>query len=89
MIGVYIRPTGMTEEQYRSIDSQLRASGVEPKGMKMHSCFGEGDGIAIFDVWESEEDFNAFGAHLGSIVAAAGLPPVSPMIVPMIAFEVA
>jgi hypothetical protein len=88
MIGVYIRPAGMTEEQYKNIDDQLRASGAEPKGMKMHSCFGEGDGIAIFDVWETEEDFNAFAAHLGPIVAAAGLEPVAPMIVPMIAFEV-
>jgi hypothetical protein len=89
MIGVYIRPTNMTEEQYRSIDDQLRAAGVEPKGMKMHTCFGEGEGIAIFDVWDSEEDFNAFAAHLGPLVAAAGLDPVAPMIVPMIAFEVA
>jgi hypothetical protein len=89
MIGVYIRPAGMTEEQYRSIDSRLRDSGVEPKGMKMHSCFGEGEGLAIFDVWESEEDFNAFAAHLGPLVAAAGLEPVAPMIVPMIDFELA
>jgi hypothetical protein len=89
MIGVYMRPTGMTEEQYRSIDDQLRASGAEPKGMKMHSCFGEGEGLAIFDVWESEEDFNAFAAQLAPIVAAAGLEPVAPMLVPMIAFEVA
>ena len=88
MIGVYIRPTGMTEKQYRSIDDQLRSSGVEPKGMKMHSCFGEGEGIAIFDVWDSEDDFNTFAAHLGPLVAAAGLEPVAPMIVPMIAFEV-
>jgi hypothetical protein len=88
MIGVYIRPAGMTEEQYKAIDDQLRASGAEPKGMKMHSCFGEGDGIAIFDVWETEEDFNAFAAHLGPIVAAAGLEAFAPMIVPMVAFEV-
>jgi hypothetical protein len=88
MIGVYIRPTGMTEEQYKSIDQQLRASGAEPKGMKMHSCFGEGEGIAIFDVWEREEDFKAFAARLAPIVAAAGLEPAAPMIVPMIAFEV-
>jgi heme-degrading monooxygenase HmoA len=88
MIGVYIRPTGMTEEQYKSVDSQLRASGVEPKGMKMHSCFSEGEGLAIFDVWESEEDFNAFAAHLGPLVAAAGMEPLAPMIVAMVDFQV-
>jgi heme-degrading monooxygenase HmoA len=88
MIGVYIRPTGMTEENYKSIDDQLRASGAEPKGVKMHSCFGEGEGVAIFDIWESEEDFNAFAAHLAPIVAAAGLEPLTPMFVPIVAFQV-
>lgn len=88
MIGVYIHPSGMNEDNYRTVDDQLRASGVEMKGLKMHTCFGEGDGVAIFDVWESEEDFKAFAAHLGPIVAAAGLEPVAPDIVPIVAFEV-
>ncbi len=87
MIGVYIRPRSMSAEQYASIDEQVRATGVEPKGLRMHSCFGEGEGIAIFDVWESQEEFEAFAATLDQIVAAAGLEPLAPMIVPMIAFE--
>jgi hypothetical protein len=87
MIGVYIRPASMSVEQYTSIDEQVRATGVEPKGLRMHSCFGEGEGIAIFDVWESQEEFDTFAATLGAIVAAAGLEPLAPMIVPMIAFE--
>jgi hypothetical protein len=87
MIGVYIRPTSMSVEQYKAIDQQVRSKGGETKGMKLHTCFGEGEGIAIFDVWESEEDFNAFAAILGPIVAASGIEPLEPMIVPMIAFE--
>jgi hypothetical protein len=87
MIGVYIRPASMTPEQYKSIDAQVRATGFAAKGMKLHTCFGEGAGIAIFDVWESQEDFDAFAAVLGPIVHASGLEPLSPMIVPMIAFE--
>ncbi len=87
MIGVYIRPKGMTVEQYKSIDEQVRAAVGDPKGMKMHSCFSEGDAIAIFDVWESEDAFKAFAAVLGPIVEASGVEPVEPMIVSMIAFE--
>ena len=87
MIGVYIRPASMTPEQYKSIDDQVRATGVELKGLKVHTCFGEGPGIAIFDVWETQEDFDAFAAVLGPIVAASGLEALQPMIVPMIAFE--
>lgn len=88
MIGIYIHPAGLTEEQYRRIDEQLRSSGAEPKGMKMHSCFGEGDGVAIFDVWETEADWKNFAAHLEPLAAAAGIE-FKPMVVPMIAFEVA
>jgi hypothetical protein len=88
MIGVYIRPASMTAAQYKSIDDQVRATGVEPKGMKLHSCFGEGDGVAIFDVWESQEEFDAFAAVLAPIVTAAGFS-LEPMIVEMIAFETA
>jgi len=40
-------------------------------------------------VWESQEEFDTFAATLGAIVAAAGLEPLAPMIVPMIAFETA
>jgi hypothetical protein len=87
MIGVYIRPPSMTVENYKTIDDQVRATGVEPKGMKLHSCFGEGDGIAIFDVWESREEFEAFAAVLGPIVVASGLDPLESMFVEMIAFE--
>jgi hypothetical protein len=86
MIGVYIRPAAMTATQYKSIDDQVRATGVEPKGMKLHTCFGEGEGVAIFDVWESKEEFDAFAAVLGPIVTAAGFS-LEPMIVEMIAFE--
>jgi hypothetical protein len=87
MIGVYIRPKAMSEEQYKTIDEKVRSAGAETKGMKLHSCFGEGQGIAIFDVWESREDFDAFAAVLGPIVAAEGVEPLEPMFVPMIAFD--
>ena len=88
MIGVYIRPQAMSPEQYKSIDDQVRATGVAPKGMRLHTCFGEGEGVAIFDVWESKEEFNAFATVLGPIVTAAGFS-LEPMIVEMIAFETA
>jgi hypothetical protein len=86
VIGVHIRPAEMTAAPYKSIDDQVRATGVEPKGMKPHSCLGEGDGVAIFDVWESKEEFDAFAAVLGPTVAATGFS-LEPMIVEMIAFE--
>jgi len=60
MIDVYIPALVMTDEQYKAIDDELHADGP-PAGMKMHSCFREGTKLAIFDVWESQEAFEALG----------------------------
>lgn len=86
MVGVYMR-SAMTEDQYREVDEKIRATGLDPKGMKLHTCFGEDGSIAIFDVWESKEEFEAFAAQLGPIFVSMGLEPVAPDIVPMIDFR--
>jgi len=89
MIGVYIRPEAMTVDQYRSIDAEVRASGVNPDGLKMHSCFSEGASLAIFDVWESREAFDAFGKTLLPAVEKLGISLGTPMFVDMVTFDVA
>jgi hypothetical protein len=86
MIGVYMQ-TLMTEEQYREVDEKIRATGIEPKGMKLHTCFGAEEQLAIFDVWESTEDFEACAVHLGPIFGSMGLEPIAPDIVPMVDFR--
>jgi cytochrome c556 len=47
----------------------MSATGGEPDGLIMHSCFREGDGLAVFDVWESQEKFEAMAPVLMPIVA--------------------
>ena len=88
MIGVYINSPSMTVEQYRSLGTAVGAAGVQPTGIKLHTCFGEGDRVAIFDVRESEEAFRAFSEAIAPTVAEVGLEPIAPQVVPMIAFEV-
>jgi hypothetical protein len=61
MIGVYFPKSAMTDEQYKSIDNEVTA-GSPPAGLKLHTCFREGDGLAMYDVRESQEAFEAFGA---------------------------
>ena len=87
MIGVYIRPESMTVEQYRAADDKLDAAGVSQDGLMMHSCFSEGDKLAVFDVWESQEAFEAFGNRLMPILQEVGIVMSPPMIVEMVAFE--
>jgi len=89
MIGVYIQAASMTAEQYKSIDDKLRDSGASLDGLKLHTCFREGEGLAIFDVWESKEAFEALGSTLMPIVQEFGAEMSAPQFVEMIAYEVA
>jgi hypothetical protein len=86
MIGVYIPASAMTVEQYKSVDAEVTADGV-PDGLRLHTCFREGDALAIFDVWESQEAFEAFGAKLMPIVQAHGIAMSAPQFVEMVAFD--
>jgi hypothetical protein len=90
MIGVYIQGGTMTVEQYHAVDERLRAAmGGAIDGLKLHTCFREGDSVAIFDVWESEEAFHALGSKLMPIVEELGISMSPPAFVEMVAFDVA
>ncbi|HVB05305.1 MAG TPA: hypothetical protein VNF07_03530 [Acidimicrobiales bacterium] len=57
MIGVCIRPPEMTEKQYHAVNAQIGEAGVDRTDCLVHTCFSEGDQLAIFDAWESEGAF--------------------------------
>jgi hypothetical protein len=89
VIGVYIQASAMTVEQYHSIDQKLRtAMGGKVEGLKLHTCFREGEGLAIFDVWESQEAFAALGSKLMPIVEEVGATMSPPQFVEMVAYDV-
>jgi hypothetical protein len=77
----------MTDEQYKSIDEEV-TGGSPPAGLKLHTCFREGDGLAVYDVWESQEAFDNFGAKLMPIVQRMGIEMPQPQIVEMVDFQV-
>ena len=88
MIGVYLHLGAMTEAQYHEVDDAVAAAGVNTDACKLHTCFKEGDRLAVFDIWESREAFEAFAAELGPIAAANGfteMPDTS--FVEMVAFQ--
>jgi hypothetical protein len=89
MIGVYMQSASMTAEQYHAINEKLMsATGGEPDGLIMHSCFREGDGLAIFDVWESQEKFEAMAPVLMPIVAESNAELGAPQFVELIDYLV-
>jgi hypothetical protein len=63
-------PASMTAEQYDRVIKQLEASGAgAPRGRRFHVCFGPGDHLMVFDVWDSMEEFRAFATTLMPILA--------------------
>jgi hypothetical protein len=80
-LGIYFVHEGFTPEKYASAIERLEAAGLgKPKGRTYH-CALESDGaIQIFDIWESQEDFDAFGPTLVPILSELGVTLGEPMV---------
>ena len=69
-VAVLSAPVSMTVEQYHRISEHLAASRTgPPPGRRFHACFGHGDHLMVFDVWDSPEELDAFTATLMPILA--------------------
>lgn len=82
-LGFFFQPTGFTPAVYDEVINDLEQAGAgigSVPGRTFH-CAMETDGsIAVFDVWESMEDFEKFGATLLPIMAKHGADPGQPMV---------
>jgi hypothetical protein len=53
-LGIYFAVQGMTAEKFAAVHEQLAAIGrANPPGRTFHAGFHVGNGIHVFDVWES------------------------------------
>lgn len=83
-IGIYVNPTSMTAAQYDDIIGRLDAAGAgKPAGRLYHACFGSGDKLQVFDIWESQQAFDKFGETLMPILQEIGLDAGQPMAEPV------
>jgi len=83
-IGLYFHPGNMTAGQYDDIIKKLEAAGAgSPKGRVHHSCFGPPDNLMVYDVWTSQEEFDAFGETLMPIMQEVGVDPGQPDSMPV------
>ncbi len=84
-IGVYFNPPSMNEEQYRAIRRLEEERGAgSTRGRLYHVCFGKESNLQVFDVWDSQESFDAFGQVLMPLLSEIGLDPGTPMIEPVV-----
>ena len=80
-LGIYFPLEDMSKEQYEQTHAKLEEAGAgSPKGRSFHCGFSTDGKIQVFDVWESQEDFDAFGEVLIPILQEAGVTPPEPMI---------
>jgi len=78
-IAIYFHPESMTASQYDEIMRKLDSAGQgQPKGRSHHSAFGPDEQLMVYDVWDSQQDFDAFGAVLMPILAEVGVDPGQP-----------
>ena len=68
MIGVYIQIPNLSPTAYTETNGALMAAGVTMAGLKLHTAFVEGEGIAVFDVWESRADYETFVAEASKTI---------------------
>ena len=80
-LGLYFTPAGFTQEKYDETITQLEAAGAgAPAGRSYHVALETNGEIQVFDIWESEAAFEAFGATLIPIMSGLGVDPGKPMV---------
>ena len=80
-LGFYFVNKGFTQDKYDEAIRQLEAAGAgAPKGRSLHVALETDGEVQVFDIWESQEAFEAFGATLLPIMSGLGVDPGPPMV---------
>lgn len=83
-IGIYVNPASLTAAQYDDIGGRLDAAGAgKPAGRLYHACFGSGDKLQVFEIWESQQASDKFRETLMPILQEVGLDPGQLMVEPV------
>jgi len=65
---------GLTAEDYDNTMPRIEASGeFPPDGLEYHVAFAAGDSFRVSEIWDSREQFEAFGQRLMPILAENGI----------------
>jgi hypothetical protein len=81
--GLYFTPTGFTPKIYDQAVEQLEQHGAgfgKVPGRTFHCAMEVNGAIAVFDVWDSMEQFQKFGETLVPIMTKLGVDPGQPQV---------
>jgi len=80
-LGFYFVNGGFPPETYKAALKQLEDAGQgAPKGRTFHVALESNGEIQVFDIWESQEEFDAFGEVLMPILSGLGVQVNPPMV---------
>jgi hypothetical protein len=81
-MSILVRFTGapsLTAAKYDATMPTIEASGqFPPDGLELHVAFQTGDTFRVSEVWDSMEQFEAFGPRLMPILAEGGVELAGP-----------
>ncbi len=79
-IGIYFSGGDFSTDKYDEGIRKLQEAGAAaPKGRLYHVALETDGQINVFDIWESQEAFDAFGETLMPILGSLGANPGTPM----------
>jgi hypothetical protein len=80
-VSVLIRfnPPALTAQQYDETVRKLQDAGdFPPDGLDYHVCFGTDGSLKVSEIWDSQEQLDAFGEKLRPVLDEAGIDPGEP-----------
>ena len=74
-IVVRYHPASLTAEKYDATTKQMEEAGLEwpADGLDYHVCFGTDGNLMVSEIWDSREQWEAFGERLMPQLAEAGV----------------
>lgn len=74
-IVVRYHPASLTAEKYDASTRNLEEAGLQwpPDGLDYHVCFGSDGSLVVSEIWDSREQWQAFGERLMPLLAESGI----------------
>ncbi len=77
-------PSSLTAAQYDESVRRLEETGdFPPDGMEYHACFGEEGKLRVSEIWDSQEQLDAFAERLMPILQDIGIDAGQPETMPV------
>jgi hypothetical protein len=66
-------PQGLTKETYDKVSAKMQESDWPPAGLVLHVAFGDDGDLRVSEVWESQEQLEAFSEKLRPVLEENGV----------------